>query len=111
MTASVFDVALAILQKHGPMTAMKLQKLVYYCQAWHLVWEGRPMFRERIEAWASGPVVPELYEAHRGKFMVSFDDILLYCVDHHWDAIIEAYDRYRRELTGIPSGTQMLLFP
>ena len=31
--ANVFDVAAYILKKHGPMTAMKLQKLVYYSQA------------------------------------------------------------------------------
>ena len=50
---------------------MKLQKLVYYCQAWSLVWEDRPIFGERIEAWANGPVTPELYNAHRGQFIVS----------------------------------------
>lgn len=53
------------------MTAMKLQKLVYYSQAWHLVWEDEPLFGERIEAWANGPVVRELYDAHRGQFTVS----------------------------------------
>jgi uncharacterized phage-associated protein len=52
------------------MTAMKLQKLVYYCQAWSLVWDERPMFRDRIEAWANGPVVPALYQEHKGKFKV-----------------------------------------
>ena len=36
--ASAHDVAAYILKKLGPMTAMKLQKLVYYCQAWSLVW-------------------------------------------------------------------------
>ncbi|MGV1927930.1 Panacea domain-containing protein [Agrobacterium tumefaciens] len=49
---------------------MKLQKLVYYCQAWSLVWDDRPMFSDRIEAWANGPVCPSLYEAHRGNFLV-----------------------------------------
>ncbi len=72
---SVSDVALYILERLGPMSAMKLEKLVYYCQAWSLVWDECPMFRERIEAWASGPVVPELYAEHRGKFMVHPDDI------------------------------------
>ncbi|HEX8671265.1 MAG TPA: type II toxin-antitoxin system antitoxin SocA domain-containing protein [Longimicrobium sp.] len=49
---------------------MKLQKLVYYAQAWSLVWDDRPMFDERIEAWANGPVVRELYDCHRGLFEV-----------------------------------------
>jgi uncharacterized phage-associated protein len=55
---SVDDVAAYILEQRGPMSAMKLQKLVYYSQAWSLVWEDRPLFREEIQAWASGPVVP-----------------------------------------------------
>lgn len=66
--ASAHDVAAYILERAGPMTAMKLQKLVYYSQAWHLVWEEEPLFSERIEAWANGPVVPELYHFHRGRF-------------------------------------------
>lgn len=69
--ASVQDVAVYILQKQGRMSAMKLQKLVYYCQAWHLVWEGHPLFKERIEAWANGPVVRDLYREHRRKFEVN----------------------------------------
>ncbi len=67
---SAHDAAAYILQKLGPMTAMKLQKLVYYCQAWSLVWDEKPLFRQSIEAWANGPVVPELYESHRGKFKI-----------------------------------------
>lgn len=66
-----FDVAAFILQKKGEMTAMKLQKLVYYCQAWSLVWDEAPLFPEQIEAWANGPIVRGLFQAHRGKYMVS----------------------------------------
>lgn len=68
--ATVFDVAKYILQKQGAMTAMKLEKLVYYCQAWSLVWDSKPLFPEKIEAWANGPVVPDLYQVHRGMFSV-----------------------------------------
>ena len=50
---------------------MKLQKLVYYSQAWSLVWDEEPIFSARIEAWANGPVVPVLYAQHRGNFEVS----------------------------------------
>ena len=65
------DVAAYILQKTGETTAMKLQKLVYYSQAWSLVWDEEPLFRDRIEAWANGPVVPALYAEHRGQFRVA----------------------------------------
>jgi uncharacterized phage-associated protein len=66
-----FDVAAYILQKQGPMTAMKLQKLVYYCQAWSLVWDEAPLFQEDIEAWANGPIVRDLFYVHKGRYMVS----------------------------------------
>lgn len=68
--ANVLDVAEFILRQRGAMTAMKLQKLVYYSQAWHLVWESKPLFQERIEAWANGPVSPMLYANQRGQFTV-----------------------------------------
>lgn len=67
----VFDVATYILKRVGPMTTMKLQKLVYYCQAWSLVWDEEPLFKENIEAWASGPVVRELFNYHHGQYMIS----------------------------------------
>lgn len=72
--ATVFDVAAYILGKKGEMTAWKLQKLVYYSQAWSLVWDQRPLFAERIEAWANGPVSPDLYKVHKGKFKISTID-------------------------------------
>ncbi len=69
--ANVFDVAKYILEKQGSMTTMKLQKLVYYSQAWSVVWDEKCIFEERIEAWASGPVVRELYDEHKGIFQIS----------------------------------------
>ncbi len=64
------DVAYYILDRHA-MTAMKMQKLVYYAQAWHLARTGGPLFAEPIEAWVNGPVVRELYDQHRGQFSLS----------------------------------------
>ena len=64
------DVAEYILQRRGPMPAMKLQKLVYYCQAWSLVWDGRPLFDDEIQAWSNGPVAPLLYQRHEGQSVV-----------------------------------------
>jgi hypothetical protein len=49
---SAHDFAAYVLAEQGEMTTWKLQKLVYYSQAWHLVWDGEPLFTERIEAWA-----------------------------------------------------------
>lgn len=69
--AHAHDVAEYILQKLGTLTTMKLQKLVYYCQAWALVWDEKELFPERIEAWANGPVVRDLYDRHRGWYRVA----------------------------------------
>lgn len=66
---TVFDVAQYIL-KYRPMSHMKLQKLVYYCQAWSLVWDDVPLFKEPIQAWVNGPVCRELYNQLRGRFQV-----------------------------------------
>lgn len=71
ITVNAHDVARYILEAKGPMSAFKLQKLLYYCQAWSLVWDEKPLFQERIEAWANGPTVPDIYTCHRGQFMIS----------------------------------------
>ena len=60
MIVSVHDVTGYILDDRT-MTGLKLQKLLYYSQAWSLVWDGEPLFEETIEAWPSGPVIREVY--------------------------------------------------
>ncbi len=70
-TVTAHDVAAYILLRTGEITAMKLQKLAYYSQAWSLVWDDAPLFSERIEAWANGPVVRDLYAVHKGLYSVS----------------------------------------
>jgi len=67
---TAFDVAAYILSRLGPLPTAKLHKLVYYCQAWSLVWDKRPLFPEQIEAWSSGPIIPELYAHHRKRSVV-----------------------------------------
>lgn len=48
------------------MTNLKLQKLCYYAQGICLALFDRPMFKDRIEAWTHGPVVPDLWKKYRG---------------------------------------------
>lgn len=45
------------------LTHLRLQKLLYYVQGWSLAMRGVEMFPERIEAWAHGPVVRDLYSS------------------------------------------------
>ena len=68
---SVRDFAQYILDNLGPMTSMKLQKLIYYSQAWATVWNDDVLFDEQFQAWDNGPVVRELWEANKGKFRIA----------------------------------------
>lgn len=52
-------------QRDIEITNLKLQKLLYYAQAWNLVFESEPIFRESIEAWVHGPVVPAVFRKFR----------------------------------------------
>jgi len=52
--------------KSIPVDNLKLQKLLYYSQAVHLVLHDKePLFKEDIEAWDYGPVVPLVYHAYK----------------------------------------------
>jgi uncharacterized phage-associated protein len=58
----------ALLAALGVLATAKTHRLLYYVQAWHLAWEGVGMFPNRIEAWASGPIVPEVFAGHAGTY-------------------------------------------
>jgi len=51
-------------QAGDPVTNLKLQKLLYYVQGWHLGLRGAPAFDDRIEAWVHGPVQPGVYREY-----------------------------------------------
>lgn len=53
---SVHDVIAYIRSVRPDAGPLERQKFAYYAQAWNTVWEGRPLFPERIEAWKHGPV-------------------------------------------------------
>lgn len=53
-------------QKGDTVSHKKLQKLLYYVDAWHLVNFGKPIVDEDFQAWVHGPVIPELYQKLKG---------------------------------------------
>lgn len=68
---TAFDVAAWFLNRQDRdsgdlITHLKLQKLVYYAQAWALALLNEPLFDEDLEAWAHGPVARSLYERYAG---------------------------------------------
>ena len=44
------------------VTHLKIQKLLYYTQAWGLVIIKKSFFKEKFQAWAHGPVLPSVYK-------------------------------------------------
>lgn len=63
---NVADFIIAFSHEHGdPVSNLKLQKLLYYAQAWYLALFDKALFDERIEAWIHGPVVPSVYAQFR----------------------------------------------
>ena len=65
--ASVANYFLSLADEEAGDTIsnLKLQKLAYYAQGFHVALFGEPLFPERIEAWTHGPVVPDLYHAYK----------------------------------------------
>jgi len=62
----IADYLLAECRERGELlTNLKLQKLLYYAQAWYLVLRGAPLFNEDFRAWVHGPVLLSQY--HRFK--------------------------------------------
>jgi uncharacterized phage-associated protein len=62
----VSNLFLAWANREGEViTNLKMQKLLYYAQAWHLVHFKKPLFPETIEAWDFGPVVPSAYHNYK----------------------------------------------
>ena len=72
--ATVYDAAQYINDQFGNLTKVKLQKLLYFCQAWHLAKYDAPLFDEDFYAWKLGPVVKELHESmHSVETFVPYD--------------------------------------
>jgi uncharacterized phage-associated protein len=70
MVPHALDVAKHIIDTFAsegkPITNLKLQKLLYYGQARNLGLRNEPLFRDQIEAWVHGPVVPSVFAEYRG---------------------------------------------
>lgn len=67
------DVSEYILRKQ-PMYNLKLQKLLYFTQAYFLIKKGEPCFSDKIYAWDSGPTVPSVYRYFRKYAFLSFPE-------------------------------------
>lgn len=96
----VADFLLKLAYDSGDLlTNKKLQKLIYYAQAWYLALYNKPLFNDKIEAWVFGPVQPDVY--HRFKKYkwdripkLSTSPKLPEDVEDHLKEIMDAYMRF-----------------
>ena len=56
-----------ILYRLGPMSHLKLQKLIYLIEGYHLAYFGQSLIDDDFEAWVHGPVSRNLYDALKDK--------------------------------------------
>jgi uncharacterized phage-associated protein len=98
------------------MSPLKLQKLLYYAQAWSLVLNNQPIFPEDIEAWVSGPVVRKVwneYQAYKYRdipeppeFNLEFDGEELEVLEEVWKTYGELSAKRLQELTHLETPWQ-----
>lgn len=97
--ATAHDVAAYILQQRVAVESVKLQKLLYYSQAWHLVTMDAPLFDDPITAFELGPVVYSVWKKYEGqrtinrRNAVGDPDALTELEREVVDAVVEAYRR------------------
>lgn len=65
----------AVFKRKYSLSGHQLQFLLYYCQAWCLVTQDRPLFLEHTRALEHGAVAYEVARAHRGRRSVVAADI------------------------------------
>ncbi len=80
----------------------KLQKLLYYSQAWSLVNYKKKLFDDKIEAWVHGPAIKKVYLKYR---QFGYSDILAQIDENEFktltqeetellDAVWDVYGKY-----------------
>jgi uncharacterized phage-associated protein len=78
MVLTIADILLRIAkQKNKKLTPMQLMKLTYIANGWSLAIKEKPLFKNSIEAWKYGPVMPDLYHATKsfGRDPIPFEKI------------------------------------
>ncbi|WP_242089282.1 type II toxin-antitoxin system antitoxin SocA domain-containing protein [Curtobacterium sp. DN_7.5] len=69
----------------------KLQKLVYFAQAWSLAWTGKKIFPNQFEAWPDGPVVRELFRMQKHYELPAYDGSLPLAQREIIDSVLAYY--------------------
>ena len=83
------------------ITQLKLQKLIYYAQAWWLANNNESLFKEDMEAWAHGPVAPSVWQEYKDNGWQSLPPIENFklgtqykAIEGFLDSVYESYGKY-----------------
>lgn len=91
----IADYLIAFSNATGSLVShMKLQKLIFYTQAWHIAVFNEPVFEEDFQAWIHGPVLPSLYERYkifqwRPIVRDDLDEASLHALEHSFSSSIQ----------------------
>lgn len=74
-TGKIDSIVLAnyILKHYGPMSHLKLQKLLFYCDAYCLAYFGQELISDKFEAWVHGPVSRKVFNELKGASLLYAD--------------------------------------
>ncbi|MCH8046000.1 MAG: DUF4065 domain-containing protein [Planctomycetes bacterium] len=96
----VADLIIDFCNDYGDVISnLRLQKLLYYAQAWHLALHGKELFPDRFEAWIHGPAQPEVYArfapfTHRPIDQENRNWAVPKPIKQHIVDLMEAYGRF-----------------
>ena len=81
------------------ITHLKLQKLLYFAQAWHLANKGTELFEDEFQAWAHGPVARSVYDRFSGQAWDPLDVVeagskIPKKIDSYLEKVFEKYGMY-----------------
>jgi uncharacterized phage-associated protein len=88
------------------LSLLKLQKLLYYVQAWYLAFHSSTLFDGKFQAWVHGPVNRQIYdrfsatkslysEVSKSDISEDFDpDKIPTKSRNHIDAVLDVYAKY-----------------
>lgn len=81
------------------ITHLKLQKLLYFAQAWYLANKGKPLFNTDFQAWAHGPVARSIYDRFKSygwEPLPAADNIpdLSASVTDFLEKVLDTYGKY-----------------
>ena len=101
-------VGLSLLSKELSVSHLKLQKILYYCQAWHMVFFGREntLFAEKPQAWVNGPVYPSIYNEYKDKTETMRDHLKL--SDFYQGSLENGFKEYAEKMNFEPDEAELL---